>query len=245
MAYSLLPADKGGWSITVINLGSHKLWWWQWASGGQIKWQQGGKYVSWTFRTGFGLPGPLAHTGPEHMMWRRAEGLRSSSPELGCFSKPDNSALLMVSQRWWVRAWEAPLVSLSKFVSTSLSRLFLEHCFVSSLAQLHHCAYVIPLTVPLQGLAYTCMYITYYILCNIAVPGTLSWVSCLLVASPTERDQHYNLCIARGRSVVYSLLPAKSRQVKYHCYWLRCVTDFDGDTGKPDTIHICSWRASM
>ena len=41
-------------------------------------------------------------------------------------------------------------------------------------------------------------YITYYILCNIAVPGTLSQVSCLLVAFPTERDQHCDLCVTPG-----------------------------------------------
>ena len=33
----------------------------------------------------------------------------------------------------------------------------------------------------------------YYILHNIQAPGTLSQVSCLLVASPTERDQHCDL----------------------------------------------------
>ena len=147
------------------------------------------------FRTRFGLPGPPAHTSLEHAMWRRAEGSRSNSLKLGCFSKPDDSAWLMVSQRWWVRAWEAPLVSLSEFISASVSRLFLEHCFVSGLAQLPHCAYAIPLTVPLWGLAYACTCITYYILHNTVVPGTLSQVSCLLVASPTEeRSVLWPLC---------------------------------------------------
>ena len=94
-----------------------------WASGGQINRQWWGKYVSWMFKTGFGLPGLPAHTGPEHTMQRWVFSSRSSSTELGCFSKPDNSAWLMVSQEWWVRALEAPLVSLSKFISTSVSRL--------------------------------------------------------------------------------------------------------------------------
>ena len=45
-------------------------------------------------------------------MWAKQASLtlvssRSSSPELGHFSKHDDSAWLMVSQRWWVRAWEA------------------------------------------------------------------------------------------------------------------------------------------
>ena len=94
-----------------------------WASGGQINRQQWGNYVSWMVKTGFGLPSPLAHTGPEHMMQRWVFSSRSSSMEPGCFSKPDDSAWLMISQGWWVRAWEAPLVSLSKFISTSVSRL--------------------------------------------------------------------------------------------------------------------------
>ena len=194
-----------------------------WASGGQIKWQQQGKYVSRTFRTRFGLPSLLACTGPEHMMWRWAFSSRSSSPELGCFSKPDDSAWLMASQRWWVRAWEAPLVSLSKFVSALVSRLFLEHCFMSSLAQLSYCAYAIPLTVLLQVFAYTCTSITYYILHNIQAPGTLSQVSCLLVASPTERDQHYDLCIAPGEICGIFLASCPSL-----CGWGITVVDLDG-----------------
>ena len=70
--------------------------------------------------------------------------------------------------------------------------------FVSSLAQLPHCTYAIPITVPLQRFAYACTCITYYILHNIQVPGTLSQVSCQLVASPTERDQHCDLCVTQG-----------------------------------------------
>ena len=38
------------------------------------------------------------------------------------------------------------------------------NCFVSSLAQLPHCAYAIPLTVLLQVFAYACTSIMYYIL---------------------------------------------------------------------------------
>ena len=34
----------------------------------------------------------LACTGLEHMMWRKSTCLESSSMELGCFSKPDDSA---------------------------------------------------------------------------------------------------------------------------------------------------------
>ena len=55
-------------------------------------------------KTGFRLPGLPACTSPEHMIWRGVFSLRSSSTEPGCFSKPDNSAWLTVSQRWWVRA---------------------------------------------------------------------------------------------------------------------------------------------
>ena len=36
------------------------------------------------------------------------------------------------------------------------------NCFVSSLAQLLYYAYAAPLTVLLQGFAYTCTFITYY-----------------------------------------------------------------------------------
>ena len=93
---------------------------------------------------------------------------------------------------------------------------------MSSLAQLPHCTYAIPFTVLLQVFAYACTSIMYYILCNIQVPGTLSWVSCLLVASPTERDQHCDLCVAPGGDLWHiPYFPQKSRQVKYHCYQLR------------------------
>ena len=40
---------------------------------------------------------------------------------------------------------------------------------------------------------YHILYITIY-----KHSGTLSWASCLLVASPTERDQHSDLCVAPG-----------------------------------------------
>ena len=46
------------------------------ASGGQINRQQRGKYVSWMFKTGFGLPSSLAHTGPEHMMQKKSPQLK-------------------------------------------------------------------------------------------------------------------------------------------------------------------------
>ena len=94
-------------------------------------------------------------------------------------------------------------------------------CFVSSLAQLCHYTYAIPLTVLLQGFTYTCTSITYYILCNRQVPGTLSQVSCPLVASPTERDQPCDLCVTPGGDLWHILyFLQKPRQVKYHCYWL-------------------------
>ena len=51
--------------------------------------------------------------------------------------------------------------------------------------------------------------------------GTLSQVSCPLVASPTERDQPVTFALPQGGFVAYSLLPTKtSVQVKYHYYWL-------------------------
>ena len=46
------------------------------ASGGQINRQWRGKYVSWTFETGFRLPGSLAHTGPEHAMQKKSPQLK-------------------------------------------------------------------------------------------------------------------------------------------------------------------------
>ena len=56
---------------------------------------------------------------------------------------------------------------------------------------------------------YIMCHITYYILCNIQAPGTLSRVSCLLVASPTERDQPVTFVLPQGRFMAYSLLPAE------------------------------------
>ena len=92
---------------------------------------------------------------------------------------------------------------------------------MSSLAQLLYCTYAIPITVPLQGLAYAYTSITYYILHNIQVRGTLSWVCYPLVASPTERDQHSDLCVAPGGDSWHiPYFPQKSRWVKYHCYQL-------------------------
>ena len=62
----------------------------------------------------------------------------------------------------------------------------------------------------------------YYILHNIQVPGTLSQVSCLLVACPTERDQHCDLCVAPGGDSWHiPFFPKKLTQVKYHCCQLR------------------------
>ena len=90
-------------------------------------------------KTGFRLPGPLAHTSPEHVMWKGVFSSRSSSMEPGCFSKPDDSAWLTVSQRWWVRAWEASLVSLSKFISASVSRPIMVTALWAVLLSFHLC----------------------------------------------------------------------------------------------------------
>ena len=113
--------------------------------------------------------------------------------------------------------------SITQWVCQHLSKQTdYDSCFVSSLAQLSHCAYAIPLTVLLRVFAYTCTSITYYILCNIQAPGTLSWVSFPLVASPTERDQHSDLCVAPGGDSWHiPHFPQKLMQVKYHYCWLR------------------------
>ena len=93
---------------------------------------------------------------------------------------------------------------------------------MSSLAQLLHCAYAIPLTVLLQGLDYACTSIIYYKL-HRASAQELQVKSPVhphsLVVSPTERDQSVTFALPWGRLVAYSLLPAKtSTQVKYHSY---------------------------
>ena len=57
-------------------------------------------------------------------MWR-STCLESSSMELNHFCKHDNSAMTNDWSEWWVRAWEAPLVSLSGFIIISVSRFIM------------------------------------------------------------------------------------------------------------------------
>ena len=64
---------------------------------------------------------------------------------------------------------------------------------------------------------YHVLYITIY-----KHSGTLSQVSCPLVASPTERDQHCDLCVTQGGNLWHiPYFPQKPMQVKYHCCQLR------------------------
>ena len=74
------------------------------------------------------------------------------------------------------------------------------NCFVSSLAQLLLFCLCNSLYCTIMRTHLHMYHIMYHILHNIQVPGTLSWVSCLLVASSTERDQLCDLCITPGET---------------------------------------------
>ena len=173
------------------------------------------------FRTRFGLPGPLAHTGPEHTMWKKSFSSRSSSTEPRCFSKPDDSAWLTISQEWWVRAWEAPLVSLSRFISASVSRLIIVTALWAVLLSFH-----------IVLMQFLLLYYYKYLLAHVYLSHTIyhntevlrnSKLSLLSAGgiSYWERSALWPLCHPRRRSVAYSLLLTKLMQVKYHCCWLR------------------------
>ena len=162
------------------------------------------------FWTRFGLAGPLACTSPEHVMQRWVFSSRSSSMELGCFSKPDDSAWLMVSQEWWVRALEAPLVSLSKFISASVSRLIMVTALWAVLL-----SFLIAIMQFLLLYYYEDLLMHVHLSCTIYYNIQVLRNSKLSLLSAGgisywERSALWPLCHPGGKFVAYSLHPAKA-----------------------------------
>ena len=95
------------------------------------------------------------------------------------------------------KSLRSSLVSLSKFISASVSELSLDTALWAVLL-----SFTIALMQFLllyyykDSLMHVLVSHTIYYIAE--VPGALSWVSCPLMASPTERDQHCGLCVAPG-----------------------------------------------
>ena len=183
------------------------------------------------FRTGFGLPGPLAHTGPEHAM-RRSTHLESHSMELNRFCKHDNSAMTNDWSEWWVRTWEAPLVSLSRFVIISVSRfIMVTALWAVSLSFLFVLMQFFLLYYYKDMLTHVIYHMSYHVLYIMQYTSARNSKSSLLSAggiSHWERSA-CDLCVAPGGDSWHiPYFPHQSRWVKYHSYWL----------GKPPTSTV-------
>ena len=143
------------------------------------------------------------------MMWKKSVSSRSSSMEPGCFSKPDDSAWLTISQGWWVRVWEAPLESLSEVISTSVSRLITVTALWAVLLSFH-----------IALMQFLLLYYYEYSLMHVHLSCTIYYNTEVLRNSKSsllstngisywERSALWPLCHPRGRFMAYSLLPTE------------------------------------
>ena len=152
-------------------------------------------------------------------MWYRNHHAQSSvtsivtvqtlGSDIGCFSKPNDSAWLTISQGWWVRAWEAPLVSLSKFISASVSKLIT----ITAL-------WAVLLSFIIMLMQFLLLYHYKYSLSHVHLSCTIYYNTEALRDSKSsllstggisfwERSALWPLCCPRGRFMAYSLLPTK------------------------------------
>ena len=144
--------------------------------------------------------------------------------ELSHFSKPDDSAMTNDWSEWWVRAWEAPLVLLSKFAIVLVSRFIMVTAlwaillsFLFALIQFSLLYYYEDMLMHvLYHVSYHVLYITQY---TSARNSKLSLLSAGGI-SHWERSA-CDLCVApEGDSWHIPYFPHQSRWVKYHGYRL-------------------------
>ena len=142
--------------------------------------------------------------------------------ELSCFSKPDDSAMTNDWSGWWVRALEAPLVSLSEFVSVSVSRFVMVTALRAILLSFPIALMQFPLLYYYKDmLMHVWYHMLYHVLYITQYTSARNSNSSLLSASGIsywERSACDLCVILGGDSWHIPYFPHRLVQVKYHCY---------------------------
>ena len=149
-------------------------------------------------------------------MWRKSTHLESSSMELSCFSKHDDSAMTNGWSEWWVRAWEAPLVSLSRFVIVLVSRFIMVTALWAVLLSFLFMLVQFFLLYYYEDMLMHVLYIMQY-------TSTRNSKSSLLSAGGISHwgKSACDFCVVLGGDSWHiPYFPHQTRWVKYHGYWL-------------------------